>query len=131
MRPLAKRRFFYAILAIIIIVVGLFSRLNPSIPAATGDALWAMMVFCCFRFLLVDVKLGKVAAVSLLAAYLVEFSQLIRWPGLVELRSTTLGHLTLGQGFLWSDLVAYTIGIALIFGICFCVERKWTSLSSK
>ncbi len=130
MSPTKKRRLFYAFLTALIIFLGLFSRLIPAIPAATGDALWAMMVFCCFRFLFSLAKLSRVAMVSLLVSYFVEFSQLIRWPGLVELRSTTLGHLALGQGFLWSDIVAYTVGIALIYVFSLGVERKWLSLPS-
>lgn len=113
-----RLRIFYFGLAVLLIVVGLLSRRLPSIPEATGDALWAMMLFCCFRIVLVKTDLRKVAVVTLLTTYLVEFSQLIRWTWLVRLRATTLGHLVLGQGFLWSDLVAYTLGVALVFLLC-------------
>ena len=122
---LTRLRLFYAFMAVLLIFVGLTSRRFVAIPCATGDCLWAMMVFCCYRFLLVQTKLPKVAAISLLTAYVVEFAQLIRWPWLVQLRSTTLGHLVLGQGFLWTDLVAYTVGVALIYLACRLVERKF------
>ena len=118
-----KLRFLYLVLVLLLIVVGLASRRFPAIPEATGDALWAMMLFCCFRFVLLKADLRRVAVITLFASYLVEFSQLIRWPWLVQLRSTTLGHLLLGQGFLWSDLVAYTIGVVLVFLLCRRIER--------
>lgn len=119
-----KRRMFYSALAVTLIVIGLISRRYPVVPEATGDALWAMMVFCCFRFLLVKQKLLKVAAISLITAYVVEFAQLIRWPWLVQLRSTTLGHLVLGQGFQCSDLLAYTVGVAVIYMVCWKKEKE-------
>ena len=55
--------------------------------------------------------------------FIVEFSQLITWSFLVEFRKTFLGHVMLGQGFLWVDLVAYTIGIACIFGLFRLFEK--------
>ena len=58
------------------------------------------------------------------SSYCVEFSQLIRWPWLVEFRSTTIGHLMLGQGFLWSDLIAYMIGIQLFYILTDYIEKK-------
>ena len=119
-----KRRVYYCCAIGLIIVVGLASRCVPVVPEATGDALWAMMVFCCFRFLLVKQKLLKVAAISLITTYVVEFAQLIRWPWLVQLRSTTLGHLVLGQGFQCSDLLAYTVGVAVIYMVCWKKEKE-------
>ena len=46
----------------------------------------------------------------------IEFSQLLSYEWLMQLRSTRMGALVLGQGFLWSDIVAYTAGV-LLFGI--------------
>ena len=101
-------------MAILIIPLGLLSRHIAWLPQETGDALWAMMIFCLWRALLARRGLATVAAVSLAHAWLVEFSQLLRWPWLVEFRSTFVGHMMLGQGFVWADLLAYAIGIACI-----------------
>jgi len=98
----------------------LLSRKVSFVPAETGDALWAVMVFCLCRAVLIRKPLGLIALISLLVSYGVEASQLIQWDWLVRLRSTTLGHLLLGQGFLWKDLVAYTIGVATIY---LCAKR--------
>lgn len=117
------RRVHYLILLLLIIGLGLASRRIAWLPAETGDSLWAMMVFALLRWLLPKVKLSVIAMSSLLIAYCVEFSQRIQWPWLVEFRSTTIGHLMLGQGFLWQDIVAYTIGIALVYGGCRCLEK--------
>ena len=113
-----KRKIIASIIGIAILIpLGLISRRIAWIPAETGDALWAMMVFCFWRIILCRKTLRLVAIVSLATAYLVEFSQLITWPWLVSLRGTTLGHLVLGQGFLWVDLLAYTIGVGCIYWV--------------
>lgn len=113
-----KRKIITAIIGIAILIpLGLISRRIAWLPAETGDALWAMMVFCFWRIILCRKALRLVAIVSLATAYLVEFSQLITWPWLVSLRRTFLGHMVLGQGFLWVDLLAYAIGIGCIYWI--------------
>lgn len=118
-----KYRVGYAFAVIAVIFIGLGSRQLSCLPDATGDALWAMMVFCLVRLLFVRCSLWRVALAALLISYVVEFSQLIRWDVLVKIRATTLGHLVLGQGFLVSDLFAYTVGVAVIYGLAKRVER--------
>jgi len=44
---------------------------------------------------------------------MVEISQLYQVEWLNNIRSTTLGRLVLGQGFLWSDIISYTVGITI------------------
>ncbi len=107
----------------VLIPLGLISRHINCLPNEVGDALWAMMIFCIWRIILHRKPLTIVAVVSLINSYLVEFSQLITWSFLVEFRKTFLGHVMLGQGFLWVDLVAYTIGIACIFGLFRLFEK--------
>lgn len=53
-----------------------------------------------------------VAVLSLAAAWSVELSQLLHNSWLDALRSTRVGALALGQGFLWSDVACYTLGVA-------------------
>ena len=108
-----KSRIGYLIILALIVVLGLLSRKIDCLPEETGDALWAIMVYCLLRVVFPTTRLLHIALASLAVSYCVEFSQLIRWPWLCEFRSTTIGHLMLGQGFLWSDIVAYTIGIVM------------------
>ncbi|MDD6016134.1 MAG: DUF2809 domain-containing protein [Prevotellaceae bacterium] len=109
---------------IVLIPLGLYSRHLKWIPEETGDALWAMMVFCLWRIILVKQSLRSVAIISLTHSFLVEFSQILRWSWLVSFRSTFIGHMMLGQGFLWTDLLAYLIGILLIFCLFRNMERN-------
>jgi hypothetical protein len=55
--------------------------------------------------------------VALAICYAVEFSQLLHWPWLMDLRATTLGHLILGTDFHWQDLLAYPAGIGVGVGL--------------
>ena len=119
-----KVRIGYLIGLALIIVSGLLSRKVDWLLEETGDALWAIMVYCLLRVIFPTTRLLNIALGSLAVSYCVEFSQLIRWPWLVEFRSTTIGHLMLGQGFLWSDIVAYTIGIVLFYLLTDYIEKK-------
>ena len=127
MKAHTKKRLQYAsavIALIALIALGLLSRRINGIPDACGDALWAMMVFCCWRFVLVSRPLKTVAVVALITSFLVEFSQILFFDWLVRLRSTFLGHMLLGQGFLWIDLLAYTIGVIIIYIIAHLLEKS-------
>ena len=55
----------------------------------------------------------RVAAMAFAIAVAVETSQRVHVPWLDALRATTLGALVLGQGFLWSDIVCYAVGVML------------------
>ena len=118
-----KRKILISLIGIIVLIpIGLYSRKVSWIPDETGDALWAMMVFCIWRIVLVKKELRLIAVVSLTHSFLVEFSQLIRWPWLVSFRNTFIGHMMLGQGFLWTDLLAYLIGITIIYLVFRAIE---------
>ncbi len=120
-----KSKLFTPIIGIILLIpIGLISRRIGWIPTETGDALWAMMVFCLWRIVLHNKKLPTVAITSLAHCYLVEFSQMITWRWLVSFRQTFIGHMMLGQGFLWIDLLAYSIGIIVIYMIFSKIEEQ-------
>ena len=120
-----RRKILVSLIGIIVLIpLGLYSRHLKWIPEETGDALWAMMVFCLWRIILVKQSLRLVAIISLTHSFLVEFSQIRRWSWLVSFRSTFIGHMMLGQGFLWTDLLAYLIGILLIFCLFQSMERN-------
>ena len=120
-----KRKILISLIGIVVLIpLGLYSRHITWLPKEIGDALWAMMVFCFWRIILVKSKLRTVAIVSLAHSFIVEFSQLLRWPWLVSFRDTFVGHMMLGQGFLWTDLVAYVIGIIIIYWVFKALEIK-------
>ena len=78
-----------------------------------GDILYAVLVYFGFRWLLVKSKAPWQIGLPLLFCFAIEIQQLSTAAALVAIRETTLGHYVLGQGFLWSDLLCYTMGIGL------------------
>ena len=118
-----RLRIFYLSGIAVLIALGLLSRRVKFVPAACGDALWAMMVYCCFRIVLIRKPMIISAVAALITSFAIEFSQMLTPDWLVKIRSTFLGHMLLGQGFLWSDLLAYTMGIAVIYGLTALIRQ--------
>jgi len=115
---LSETRLKYLIATIPVILAGLASRryrehLPQFLAEYSGDTLWAVMLFLLVSTLLAGRPILARAAVSLALAFLVELSQLYHAPWIDSIRNTTLGGLALGFGFLWTDLVCYSVGIAL------------------
>ncbi|HFR4185455.1 MULTISPECIES: DUF2809 domain-containing protein [Bacillus] len=124
-----RNRLLYAIFTIIVIILGLSSRkfafaLPELLNDYLGDALWALMIFIGFGFLFPKIETKKLAFISLIFCYGIEMSQLYHAEWIDNIRATTLGGLVLGYGFLWSDLVAYTIGVGVGFLFEFILRRK-------
>ena len=71
------------------------------------------MLFLLVSTLLAGRTVISRATISLVLAFVVEISQLYHAPWIDSIRHTTLGGLVLGFGFLWTDLVCYTVGIVI------------------
>ena len=112
-----RNRILYLILTIITIILGLLSRKVHGLPqiisSYSGDALWALMVFFLFSFLFNKKSTIFILVISIIFSYGIEISQLYHAPWIDSIRATTLGGLILGFGFLWSDLICYTVGIVI------------------
>jgi membrane-bound acyltransferase YfiQ involved in biofilm formation len=117
-----RNRVLYGVLIIIVILLGISTRRYPMVfpgwfAKYSGDTLWALMVFLGIGFIFSRWSIRSVAIGSLVFSFLIEFSQLYHSQWIESIRHTTLGGLVLGYGFLWSDLVCYTIGV--VVGILF------------
>ncbi|EEL45286.1 hypothetical protein bcere0021_26060 [Bacillus cereus Rock3-42] len=124
-----RNRLLYATFTIIFIILGLSSRkfayaLPELLNDYLGDTLWALMIFIGFGFLFPKIETKKLAFISLIFCCGIEMSQLYHAEWIDNIRATTLGGLVLGYGFLWSDLVAYTIGVGVGFLFEFILRRK-------
>jgi Protein of unknown function (DUF2809) len=116
--PLQRSRWLYALLMVLVMAGGLLWRSRfVSLPAFMtkygGDALWALLVFCGFGFVLRRISTLRLAAISLGFAWAIEFSQLYQAPWINSIRAMRLGHLVLGSTFNRPDLLAYALGVAL------------------
>lgn len=103
----------YIISVLVVVFLGLLSREISFIPLGTGDMLWAVMMTFIVYFLFLNKKMRTIALISLIICYGVEFSQLYQADWIIKVRGTLTGRLVLGQGFLWSDLFWYTLGVSL------------------
>ena len=113
-----RNRFLYVIAALSVIILGLASRkLSGHLPEIVnmylGDALWALMIYLYVGIIFRKLPIKRVALFSLLFCYLIELSQLYHAPWIDKIRNTTLGGLVLGFGFLWSDILAYSMGVGI------------------
>lgn len=115
-----RNRLTYFLLIVATIGIGLLSRAS-FIPELLlpylGDVLYTTMYFFIFGFLFPEMPPMKVLLLSIGVCYVIEFLQFYKADWIMAIRRTRLGGLILGFGFLWSDLLCYTIGGFLGFGI--------------
>ena len=117
LRPSVTRWAWIGI-ALAVIAAGLVVHtLGLGLPArardATGDALWAVMVFAWLGAIRPTSAVPVRAGVALAICWAVEISQAYHTPQLDAVRQTTFGRLVLGTGFDPRDLVAYALGVAV------------------
>jgi len=113
---LTRNRSIYSLLVVITIATGLASRhfsgiLPHWVQLYLGDTLWALMVFLLFGFIFHKKSTLWVAIAAITFSYCIEISQLYHASWIDTLRANPLGGLVLGFGFLWSDMVCYTLGV--------------------
>lgn len=113
-----RKRVLYFILIITVMILGIASRkygeyLPEVISKYSGDILWALMVYLGFGFLLSKTSIKSIALISLIFSFGIEISQLYNSAWINTIRETTIGALVLGHGFLFSDLLCYTIGVLI------------------
>lgn len=111
-----RKQTVYLIWAGVVVGLGLASRrygaqLPPLIAQYAGDTLWALLVFLLCGVVAPMASTARRAALALVLAYSIELSQLYHAPWIESMRSTRIGGLVLGYGFLWSDIACYTVGI--------------------
>ncbi|MBX9807849.1 MAG: DUF2809 domain-containing protein [Flavobacteriaceae bacterium] len=121
---LKSNRISYFTLIVITIALGILSRKIVTVPTFFGDTLYAVMIYFGIRMVFINLNLKKTALLALVFCFSIEFLQLYRAEWILEMRRTSLGHYALGQGFLWSDLVYYTLGVIIAFLIDFNLVKR-------
>lgn len=124
----SRNRLVYAALVLTVIALGLASRrFDDMLPAVmgkySGDILWALMVYLIIGFLIPKLHITYTALAALTFSVLIEISQLYHAPWIDAIRATRFGGLVLGYGFLWSDILCYSIGI--ILGIALEISTRY------
>ncbi|MEQ8242479.1 DUF2809 domain-containing protein [Fulvivirga sp.] len=123
----SRNRTLYFFLIISTIAIGLASRgsFSPDfIKDYAGDPLYALMIYWIIGFLFPKASALKVALISLITCYAIELSQLYQADWINEIRRTRLGGLVLGYGFLWSDIISYTVGVLVGLSLEYKLQKK-------
>jgi Protein of unknown function (DUF2809) len=112
----------YLIVAIIVMLLGIASRTyGDSLPELvaehSGDVLWAGMIYFGVRMLFAQKSYSRAFGIALTFCFAIEISQLYQAELINAIRATTLGALVLGKGFLAVDLIRYSIGVAVSYGL--------------
>lgn len=108
-----RNKKIYLGLIIITVILGLLSRtsLTPElIYPYIGDFFYSLMFFFIVGFLFPNMNTLKTVLISISICYLIELLQLYQAAWINTIRSYKLGGLILGFGFLWSDIISYTLG---------------------
>jgi hypothetical protein len=136
---IVRSRWMYALAAMGVIGLGLACRaeevgLQWFVAKYSGDALWGLVVFVGFGFLLRRQSTLLVTALTVGFACSVEFSQLYHPLWLDTIRATRLGGLVLGTPsatFAWGDIAAYLVGIACgVIAELAIFHKPWTRSDS-
>lgn len=120
-------RWPYILAAVLVVPLGLGVRavhLPFGIGGPAGDALWAVELYCVLRALRPRAAPRTTAVVCYVIAVLDEASQAIHVPWLDAIRATWIGHMLLGRGFVWLDMVWYALGTALAWAIDEAIARR-------
>jgi hypothetical protein len=100
------------VILIIEITIALFVN-DQFIRPIFGDYLVSILVFYLLAtFLKTD--LNKIAILSLLISYTIEFLQYLRILELLHLDKIKILNILLGNSFSWTDMLAYTLGIMTV-----------------
>ncbi len=122
-----RNRIQYFLLILFIIAIGLFSRTKfiPSIIYPyLGDYLYCLMFYVLFGVLFPKKEPISIALLSIGLCFFIEILQLYKADWILAIRSYRLGGLILGHGFLWSDLLSYTLGGITGFVLeLFCMKK--------
>lgn len=108
----------FIILFLVEVLIALFFH-DRFIRPFIGDVLVVILIYCFIKSFL-DTPVIITAIAVLLFAYLIETLQYFHIVNILGLQNSTVARIVIGTSFEWTDLLAYTLGIALVI----LVEKK-------
>jgi len=121
MSSILKFKRHYAVLALIIffieILIALFAH-DRIIRPYVGDFLVVILIYCFLRSF-IDTSVLSLALSALIISFMVETFQYFNILSRLGLQDSQFEKTVIGSSFEWTDLVAYTLGIALVL----CLEK--------
>ena len=105
--------FVLAILLFLAEVLIAYYMHDKIIRPYVGDLLVVILIYCFIKSF-VNISVTKAAIFVLLFAYVIELLQYLNMIKFLGLQKSRMANIVLGNYFEWIDLVAYTIGIAIV-----------------
>lgn len=108
--------FRYLLVAILIFIIEVLIALyvhDAIIRPYIGDVLVVILLYCLVKSF-IDTPVVPTAIAVLLFSYLIETLQYFRYVEWFGLQDNHLANVIMGNYFAWTDLLAYTIGIAIV-----------------
>ena len=78
-----------------------------------GDFLVVILIYCFVRSFF-KISVLNAAIGTLLFAYVIEFLQYLNFVQMLGLQKSKMANVIIGNRFEWIDMLAYTLGIALV-----------------
>ena len=125
-KPMLKFRYRYFILAIIIFLIEVFIALfihDEIIRPHVGDLLVVILIYSFLRSFL-NFSAWTIAISTLLFSYMVEILQYFKIVERLGLQNSKFARTIIGTSFSWIDIVAYTIGVAIVLLIEKVIANK-------
>ncbi len=107
-----------AVIFIIEVLIALYITDNFVRPYV-GDVLVVILIYY-FLKAFINIPVWPLAIGTLLFAYLIETLQYFEFVKLMGLGDNRLANIVLGNYFAWEDIIAYTVGIAIVL----MIERR-------
>ncbi len=130
MAVLLKFKKHYLIYAVVILIIEIGIALfihDNFIRPYVGDFLVVILIYCFLQSFL-NIKFWRIAIGVLLFSYIIEILQYFHVLNKVGLQKFTLARIILGTTFEWTDIGAYTAGIALVLFIDSTVALKQSKM---
>lgn len=110
-----QRNYFVFALILFLIEVSIALFMNDNfIRPYFGDFLVVILVYCFIKSFL-NLSVWAVSMAVLLFAYRVEILQYFKIVEKLGFENSKIAGILIGTSFEWTDLVAYTLGIGLVF----------------
>ncbi len=106
----------YFLLAILLFFVEVYIALyvrDKIIRPYGGDFLVVILIYCAVKSYL-DISAWKAAFGTLIFSYFVEIAQYFQIVELLGLGDSQMANVVIGNSFAWEDILAYTLGVALV-----------------
>lgn len=114
-----KKSFIIAVAIFIIEVLIALYITDNFVRPYVGDVLVVILIYY-FVKAFVHIGVWPLAIATLLFSYVIETLQYFQFVKLIGLGDNKFANIVIGNSFAWEDIIAYTVGIAIVL----MIERR-------